>query len=203
MFAHHINKDCFIWEYKLAYCINDGKSLNKGFVAMLCSIEMLGLLRTGVVYAQTSAQTIRAAHIFNIGRFVKWNVDVEFPDDEYRICVVDDSEIVETMKKADGKELNGHKVRVTTFQMEELGELWGKFQCHAIYVANCTGFCPKQLEENLDKPVTTISDRKVASVVTFVDQDKRVKFNINRQRANKMGYDFSSKLLALSIDLED
>jgi len=141
---------------------------------------------------------IKAAFIYNFAKFVEWPAESFEKSGDFVVCVFGEDSIVPTLKKLNGKQVQGKKVTVKhTKSSEDIGN------CHIVYVS-------RQEEKNFSHVMTALKGRRILTVgdmegfaqrggmINFAMKKRKVRFEINVDAAKQAGLKISSKLLRLA-----
>ena len=149
-------------------------------------------------------KAIKAAFLYNFTKFVEWP-QTAFSDASapFRVCVFVDAGFrrdVEEMLK--GETIAGRTLRVVT---PEANEIKG---CHLAYFGSGDADRSAQvLSAMRGVPVLTVGEGsrflQQGGVISFVLEDNRVRFDVNKQAVDRAGLTVSSKLLRVARNVED
>jgi len=141
---------------------------------------------------------VKAAFVYNFVKFVEWPATRGPASDRVRLCVLGDLPGDLAFANLAGTFVQGKKISVLT--VKELGD---ERNCDVLFVAaNQTGRLPEILDALEDSPVLTIGDtegyaRRGIMINMFLEK-KRVRFEINEEKARAAGIRISAKLLKLA-----
>jgi hypothetical protein len=153
-----------------------------------------------VASAQVDATAVRAAHLFNMGKFIKWPDSVlGASTPTFNICLPKSSPLASLFQAAKGKTVQEKPISVLTYDSDSIASFHRLHSCHILYAEPCEGFCKKALEELQDSPVLTVTEEPEISVVHFVEESQRLKFGIDADLAKRSGLQFSAQILKLSV----
>jgi hypothetical protein len=158
---------------------------------------IIGLFLTNSVYAQkTKFQSI---FIYNFSKYIKWPDD--FNQGKFVIGVLGDSDLLEDLKAmaAAKKETNGLEIDIISYTSFQ-----GISECNLLFIT--AKFCKEigQISSTLsDTPTLIVTDKKgmaqEGAVINFVEEGSKIKFELNKAAANKLGLVISSSLANLAI----
>jgi hypothetical protein len=166
-------------------------------VVSLCMVPV-GLL------AQTpkpSEYQVKAAYIYNFGKFVKWPANVAAnQNDSFTICVLDDDPFGSVLQSTlTGQFIGGRPVTVRHIPkpQEAIG-------CRILFIkADEEGHLKGILAALGEASVLTVSDISDFSnrggMIQFVLEGDRVRFEINRASAEGAGLTLTSDLLKVAV----
>lgn len=158
------------------------------------------LLLLSCPQAQTPGEyQVKAAFIYNFARFVEWPADAfSSTDAPFIIGLVGDDPFEGTLENAiSGKSINGHKL---VFRRVKAGpELRN---CHILYLSPSEKRRQGQLIAQLSgAAVLTVTEAERGTpggIISFVMDDRNVKFEINNSAASRARLKISSRLLGLA-----
>jgi hypothetical protein len=169
--------------------------LNWSVVAVLT----LGLLGAGQE-KPPSEYEVKAAYLFNFAKFVEWPAQ-SFPTDSSPLVfgVLGKDPFGETLEQA----FAGQKVGGRGFEIRRGARIQDLGPCHILFISDSES---ERLEAVLDSirgmNALTVSDLdKFASsggVIGFFHEEKRIRFEVNPDAAQRAGLKLSSKLLKLA-----
>jgi hypothetical protein len=143
---------------------------------------------------------VKAAYLYNFAKFVEWPADA-FKDGSapFVIAVVGRDPFGAALDQIlAGKSVNGHPVVV--LRVADPGQARG---AHIVYVGLPEGAAlTPALRRVSGDGVLTVGDgaafARDGGIIGFRTQDRRVRFDINAQRAERAGLKLSSQLLKLA-----
>ncbi len=165
--------------------------MNRMKIVVMALICMLSLSVT----AQTTNYQVYTLFVVNIARYSAWphaTADME-------ITVLGKSKVYEELLKQNGKNVNGHIVKVK--QVESIADIG---QPHILYVADGkSGLIDKILEATEGKPVMIIGEReglfKKGAAFSFVIlENNTLRYDINNTELEKRQIKLSKNLSSLA-----
>lgn len=144
---------------------------------------------------------VKAAFLLNFTKFVDWPPSAfPDPDSPLVVCILGDDPFGQEIDRmVDGEIVNGHRLAVSRIQKDTIGS------CHVLFVANTD----KEDAPNLGGigPGILIvgeGERFVheGGIITFVLENRRVRFDVNLKAALSAGLKLSSKLLSVARSVE-
>lgn len=141
---------------------------------------------------------IKAAYLYNFGRYVEWPAGVIGPR-EFVIGVIGESPVITPLGIiAESKQVNGKAITVRRIRVEKDFK-----QCHLLFVpaGQDPKFVAAILKAASDTPTLIVGEQPDFALkqghVGFYTAQNNVKFEINNQSAVKAGLKISAKLLSL------
>lgn len=158
------------------------------------------------VRAQTPAlePSVKAVFLFNFTKYVTWPPVVmgERSPAEVRICVTASNAFFGLLKTAvQGEDVDGKPLLPVA-----LDGLDAARQCQILYVGDSQSADAKAwLAAVRGSQVLTVADGPLNddTVIAFVREDNRIRFDINRAAASRHGLNVSAKLLRLARQVKD
>lgn len=150
---------------------------------------------------------VKATYLYKLAPFVNWPPDTfTAANTPFRICVVGEDPFDNFLEKAvTGRSLGTHPFEVR--RMEVLAPGAG---CQIVFIGHLHSQSIRQaLDAVRGEPVLTVTDSTAnpdsGSVMQFVMEDGRVRFDVNTREAERNHLTISSKLLnlALAVSNED
>jgi len=147
---------------------------------------------------------VKAVFLYNFSRYVSWPPKVagEPRPAELRICVTARDAFFSLLKSTvQGEDIDGRPL-----QPVALDGLDDAKTCQILYVGDVQTLDAKAwLDAVRGHQVLTVADGPLndETVIAFVREDNRIRFDINRASANRRGINISSKLLRLARQVKD
>ncbi len=147
---------------------------------------------------------VRAVFLFNFTKYVTWPAAAigERSLSELRICVTANDEFYSLLKAAvEGETVDGR--RLVPVALEGLDDAK---TCQILYVGDSRTLDAKAwLSMVRTGQVLTVADGALndETVITFVRDDNRIRFDINRAAADRRNLNVSAKLLRLARQVRD
>jgi hypothetical protein len=167
-----------------------------GFAVVLCALPVLWAQE-----AKPSEYQVKAAYLYNFGKFVTWPRDSPEGDDHtFTICVLG--------KDPFGALLDSTLLNQTIDGKSAVAKRIAKAQdatsCHVLFISSSE---ERQLKEILmglnNVPVLTVSDiaqfSQRGGMIEFVTDDDKVRFEVNVSNAEHAGLNVSSELLKVAV----
>jgi hypothetical protein len=146
---------------------------------------------------------VKAAYLYNFTRFVSWPVSAfSGTTDPLTLCVAGEPAVVKAVEDiVTGEHVDGRPLRVLS-QFPE-----GPLPCHVLFVGRGAGERTSRLMSTAGTaPILTVGDSeqflKQGGMIAFVVENRRVRFDISRQPAERVGLRLSSKLLRVARNVD-
>jgi hypothetical protein len=142
---------------------------------------------------------VKAAFLYNFAKFVEWPEGALEQRDRFTICVVGTSDVSEQLKRVvEGRNVSGLAVAVRTLEDAD-----SDADCQMLFAPGNAS--ARSITEKASSGVLTVGEyasfARDGGMINFVFIDKKVRFEINRKRAEESGLAISSKLLKLAHDV--
>lgn len=151
--------------------------------------------------AQPSEYQIKAAFLFNFAKFVEWPPQAFANQDSPMVIgVLGENVFGDSLERAvRNKAINNHSLQFRVYH--SLDEITN---CHVLFISSSEEARYGKILDALNGlNVLTVSESDhfidSGGMINFVLEDKRIRFQINNQAAQKAGLKISSKLLSLAI----
>jgi YfiR/HmsC-like len=176
------------------------------FKAWITALTLaLALLAVPCLQAQASRPTdydVKAAYLYNFGRFVEWPTSVTAKSDAFNVCILGQDPFGPALDATLANETIGGK-SVTAKRISTPQEASG---CHILFMSSTEDIRLKKIIEALDKEaVLTVSDMPKFSqrggMIQFVLEGKRVRFEVNLGAVQHAGLTLSSELLKVATEV--
>lgn len=176
--------------------------------AMIVAALLLGAAAGPRAFAQASASSneanIKAVFLFNFAKYVTWPAMAigERSPSNIRICVTAAGSFFSLLKSAvQGEDVDGKPLEPVV-----LDGLDGARTCQILYVGDANS--PDSLawlNAVRERQVLTVGDGRLndQTVITFIRDQNRIRFDINRVAAARHQLNVSSKLLRLARQVRD
>lgn len=162
------------------------------------SSAVLLLMVVGVAWASpTTEYKVKAGFIYNFTKFVVWpNAKLEF-----NICILGKDHFNGLLKAIEQKSGSGRTYKI-------LNNPANPSSCDILYTDEIENASIRQTITDLaSKPVLIVTSNPeaahLASIVTFVEKDKKIKLIVNKRLATQAGLSIDSQLLEVAIEVID
>jgi YfiR/HmsC-like len=185
------------------WCVTGGRSCCLSKFMALAVAWML--VCASCVNAQKSNPTeyeVKAAYLYNFGRFVEWPAKVSAASESFSICVLGDDPFGATLDATIvGESINGKKVVLTRITKPQ-----DAASCRILFISSSEESRLKEILATLDTTsVLTVSDisqfTQRGGMIRFVTEANRVRFEVNLAIAQHAGLTLSSQLLKVAISV--
>jgi hypothetical protein len=150
---------------------------------------------------QASEDRVKAAYLYNFGRYVKWPAAADVDRDRsFPICVFDHDPFGATLDSTlAGESLNGKPVAIRRIQKPREAA-----QCRVLFIGASQSSHLDEILAALDQiPVLTVSDMDNFSsrggMIQFVLDGGRVRFGVNLKTAQNARLALHSELLRVAV----
>lgn len=146
---------------------------------------------------------VKAAYLFNFGRFVKWPETSGSVRGTFAICVIGSDPFGSVLDSTvSGEHLDGKKVVV-----KRIASPSDALSCQILYISNSEEAKWSSIASTLGRaPVLTVSDisgfTEHQGMVQFIVSNDRVRFQVNLSAAQKAGLSMSSELLKVATSVK-
>ena len=146
---------------------------------------------------------VKAAYLYNFTKFVSWPPSAfSGTTDPLTLCVASEPAVVKAVEAiVAGEHIEGRPLRVLS-QFPE-----GPLPCHVLFIGRGAGERASRLMSAAGTaPILTVGDSteflKQGGMIAFVVERRRVRFDISRQPAERVGLRLSSKLLRVARNVD-
>jgi hypothetical protein len=163
-------------------------------VALVAGVSRLHAQQRGPTEYQ-----VKAAYLYNFGKFVQWPAAVA-PAGDFSICVLGEDPFGATLDTTIADEsINGKKVVV-----KRIAKPQDALNCHILFISPTEEGRLKEILATLGKTgVLTVSDisqfTRRGGMIQFLVDANRVRFEVNLTAAERNGLALSSQLLKVAI----
>jgi hypothetical protein len=172
--------------------------LRFGRVSLAVCFAIVALPGSALAAASTNSleYAVKATFLYKFAGFVNWPpAAFESSSSPFVLCVLGDDPVAATIDMAAA----GQQVSERTIAVRHLQTVDRDTRCHILYIA--ANIPPADAEDAVrGLPVLTVTDtrRTGKSIVSFVVDNNRVRFDIDEAAAAENGLAISSKLLSLA-----
>lgn len=170
--------------------------------AVLLCLAMLVAV-PGRLPAQSRKPTendVKAAYLFNFGKFVKWPTAAT-SNSAFVICVLGDDPFGAILDAT----INGEKIEGRAVEVRRIASVKESHSCRVAFVSSSEQSRLKLVMTELDAGVLTVSDMPHfldnGGMIQFVLEGNRVRFEVNLRAAEKAGLTLSSELLKVATNV--
>jgi hypothetical protein len=147
---------------------------------------------------------VKAGFVFNFLKFVSWPTDAGIPTDVWRIGVIGDRSVVETMSET----LAGGTIAGRPVEVSAIGEDADLARCHVVFVEdNYTDASASLVATIRDRPILVVGETRdfarTHGIIGFVRRKNNLRLEINPGRAKEAGLIISGKLASLADLVEE
>ena len=189
----------------LSYRTDPRASWGRGARLSMCFIAagawmLFGAAGLAAQQAAPSEFQVKAAYIYNFGKFVKWPaVAPANQSGSFTICVLDGDPFGNTLQS----DLAGESVDGKPVAVKRLPRAHDAAACHILFIGSAQGKDLGQILAAVDQAsVLTVSDMpdfsKRGGMIQFILEGDRVRFEINLDSAEKSHLVFDSELLKVA-----
>lgn len=152
------------------------------------------------LFTNVSAQKekFQSLFIYNFSKYVKWPDDQ--PTDKFIIGVIGSPEMTRALQSmATNRKVNGADIIVKQFSSaSEVRD------CHILYISeSASSKLDDVITSTGNNPVLIVSDTpgmaKKGSVINFIEEEGKIKFELNQKYAETRGLKVSGSLVSLAI----
>lgn len=168
----------------------------KRFLSRILTAGVIMLLGAPETMCQIEPEAVKAASLFNVGKFVRWSDKVDFSQG-HSICLPVNSPTLPILRTQSNRKILSRPVQLHTFDPNDLGEFLSTQTCHVIYVPDCPQDCTDTLEDFRDTGMITVSDTANATILQFVTEESKIRMGMDAKIAERWNIDFSPQFLVL------
>ena len=162
-------------------------------VYMICPLALRG-------QSEVDEYRLKAAFLFHFAQFVEWPSNpAKAPDGGFIFCVVGEDPFHGDLEgTVQGKSVSGKTIRVRHIKQPQDTK-----ECDVVFVdRNQSGRIREFIAAVSDGPVLTVGDSddflRQGGMIRFCTEDRKVRFEVNQEAAEKANLKVSSRLLLLA-----
>ncbi len=170
--------------------------------ALLVLLFCLPVVPAAAATLSASEAEVKAAFVFNFGKFVEWPPNA-FPENaDISICVLGNETFAQTLRRTIGdKTLHERALGVGSLASLEAAE-----RCHILFIDETWETqMPEVLHALEGRSTLTIGGRETAAqagaIISFKMEQTKVRFIVNNQAAERARLKISSQLLKLAVEV--
>jgi hypothetical protein len=173
------------------------------FMAVVAACVTIGAQGLYGQQVNPTEYEVKAAYLYNFGKFVEWPAKATAADNFFSICVLGEDPFGATFDSTiAGESIGGKKVVV-----KRIGRPQDALGCRILFISSSEQSRLKEIVATLDKAsVLTVSDipqfARRGGMIQFVVDANRVRFEVNLTIAERAGLILSSQLLKVAISVK-
>lgn len=169
---------------------------------LMAMVVLLSLVESPFLRAQSSPTEyeVKAAYLYNFGKFVEWPNKNTASDSSFNICVLGQDPFGPTF----GATIAGQSIKGKNVLLKRIPKAEDAVSCHILFISSSEEVRLKEILATLDKTsVLTVSDMphfsRRGGMIEFVMEANRVRFEVNLASAERTGLILSSQLLKVAV----
>jgi hypothetical protein len=166
----------------------------------LCLVSAPGVL----IAAESLEYAVKAAYLSKFALYVEWpTAAFSSPNSAVDLCVAGEDPFGAMLEKA----AKGQFIGGRTIVVRRLQAIAPDSGCHILYIRGVDTQLVRQIIEGLrGRGVLTVTDahgpEAIGGIINFVMKDNRVRFEIDNEAAVQNGFNISSQLLKLALNVK-
>ena len=171
-------------------------------MAMVVAWVLVGASCANAQKSNPTEYEVKAAYLFNFGRFVEWPARVTAAGEVFRICVLGEDPFGASFDATiAGESINGKRVVIKRITKPQ-----DATDCRVLFISSSEESRLKEILFTLDKAsVLTVSDisqfTRRGGMIQFVTEANRVRFEVNLTNAEHAALTLSSQLLKVAVSV--
>lgn len=169
--------------------------------ALLLSSACLSLpLVCSAQQMHPSESQVKAAYLFNFGKFVRWQVNAAARSDSFEICVMGKNPFGSTLENT----VAGESIDGKNIVARHITNLQDATHCRILFIGSSAESNLKSiLGAARQSSVLTVSDipgfAQSGGMIELVNQEGRIRFEVNLAAVGDAGLTVSSELLKVAV----
>src|SRR5713226_5695405 len=170
-------------------------------IAVLLAWLLIGVSSLEAQQAKPTAYEVKAAYLFNFGKFVQWPAKVTGGNnDPFSICVLGKDPFGASLDAT----IAGEAIDGKSILAKRISKPQEALNCRVLFISSSEDAQLKVILATLEKTsVLTVSDMsqftRRGGMIQFVEDAKRVRFEVNLTVTERAGLTLSSQLLKVAI----
>jgi len=175
------------------------RSHRLGILLLLSAVWFLHVA-TVLMAEQANEFQVKAAYLYNFGKFVEWPAGVPASQgDSFVVCVLGTDPFGSTLDST----FSNERIKGKNVLARRISKPADATSCRILFISSSESPRLKEILAAVDKAgVLTVSDipqfSRVGGMIQFVVDGSKVRFEINRARAEGAGLTVSSELLKVA-----
>jgi hypothetical protein len=155
--------------------------------------------------SRASEFDVKAAYLYNFGRFVDWPEDPNLSDGgNFKICVLGTDPFGPSLEAT----VSGERIAGKLVVARRISSITDAHDCRILFISSSEVTNVKEIVSSLSKlGVLTVSDLPQflddGGMVQFVLADRKVRFKINLAATRQAGLNLSSQLLKVAAEVRE
>ena len=163
---------------------------------------LVSLLNLYSQQAKPTEYQVKAAYLYNFGRFVEWPASFAATGDSFSICVLGQDPFGATLDAV----LTGEAIDGKSVVARRILRPQEAVHCRILFISSSENSQLKEILVALDHSgVLTVSDipqfSQYGGMIQFVLQGNRIRFEVNLAAAQDAGLTLSSELLKVAVSV--
>src|SRR5258708_25590210 len=165
--------------------------------------SLIGISSLPAQQPKATAYEVKAAYLYNFGKFVQWPAKITAGNNEpFTICVLGKDPFGASLDATiAGEAIDGRSVLA-----KRLSKPQEALNCRVLFISSSEDAQLKEILATLEKTsVLTVSDvsqfTRRGGMIQFVEDANRVRFEVNVTTAERAGLTLSSQLLKVAINV--
>lgn len=172
-------------------------------LCMLLALITAGAARSDSAPVNATEYQVKAAYLYNFGRFIEWPADSPLSkSNSFLYCVLGQDPFGNALDTI----LSGEKIQGKSAVAKRVSRPEDALDCHVLFVSASEDAHLKQIIDIIDsKGVVTVSDlpkfSEQGGMIQFVNEGGRVRFEINLKAAQDARLTLRSELLKVAAEV--
>lgn len=167
-------------------------------------VHCLMLINIGIYANESEEFTVKSAFMLKMTHFIEWPSKSDVYDSaktEFIICVEHDHDFDNGLKKwAETGQIKNKKVKIKYFS----ATVPKQSSCDILYISN-NNLLNKHVDFSIKNNVLTVTDvpgsEERGVIISFINIDGKLRFNVNLGVAKEQGFILSPRLLRLATNV--
>lgn len=179
------------------------KKLSKLIILLALTVGFLTAPAGLAAQPASMEYRLKAAFLYNFTRFTEWPAETSANNEDLNICVIGTNPFGSALDEIKGKRANNASIDI------KLPDLDDSFSgCQLIFIARSERYRTRKILRALDgQPVLTVGETEdfnhLGGIIQFVVMNKKIRFSINIDAAQRANLIISSKLLKLAAIFQE
>jgi YfiR/HmsC-like len=179
------------------------RSYRRLLLFLVASCLLIAVPGLWAQYAKPTDYQVKAAYLYNFGRFVQWPAMASpAKGDSFNICVLGQDPFGSTLDST----LAGQKIAGKRVAARRISSPQDSGNCQILFLSSSEDARLSEIMKALDKSaVLTVSDMPQFSrrggMIQFVAEGDRIRFEVNLAAAQNAGLSLSSELLQVAASV--
>ncbi len=177
------------------------RGAHRSFAAAIALALAAALVPASAARAEPAEYEVKAAFLYNFARFVEWPEPPAAGGTDFAFCLLGGADVEASMTSV----MRGRTVGELPVVVRRIEEGAETGECRLLFVANGGAARARAWLRGIEGPVLVVGEgegfARDPGMIGFVEVSRKLRFDVNRRRAEGVGLRVSSHLLKLAREV--